>query len=280
MKSIFKKCICSIVAFATLFGGVLGFSVQDANIATADSVSEMRYYDAPGVMPISGTDETITFARKEETEIVFPNAVPNYFTSDYDNACGPVAGANIVGYYDKYYEDLIPDYTTYYPANGRYRMTDRTYIPALIGDLYTLMQTNVWGIGVSETECLNGLQAYVQGKNRSLSYTNLKPLAFDLMAYKNAISNNKPVLFFCQTTEVYEIDPGDTQDGVLFMMSSNAHIVVGYGYYEIKYYDANNVNFRTDVYLQVATGWLTTSSGYLKANNVGWMNSAYAVNIT
>ncbi|MBE5739719.1 MAG: hypothetical protein E7352_05705 [Clostridiales bacterium] len=280
MKSILKKCICSIVACATLFGGVIGLFSQKSSVASADVVTETRYYDAPGVMPISGTDETITFARKEETEIVFPNAVPNYFTSDYDNACGPVAGANIVGFYDKYYEDLIPGYTAYYPANGRYRRPDATYVPALIGDLYTLMQTNVWGIGVSETECLNGLQTYVQGKNRSLSYTNLKPLAFDLTAYKNAISNNKPVLLFCATTEVYDIATSDVQDEILFMMSSNAHIVVGYGYYEIKYYDANDVNFRTDVYLEVATGWLTTSSGYLKANNSFWLNGAYAVNIT
>ena len=280
MKSIFKKCICSIVVCATLFGGVIGLSMKENNIVSADVVSETRYYDAPGVMVASGTDETITYTRKEETEIVFPNAVPNYYTNTYDNACGPVAGANIVGFYDKYYEDLIPDYTAYYPANGRYRLIDRTYIPALIGDLYTLMQTNVVDVGVSESECLEGLQDYVEGKNHSLTYTNIKSGAFNMTAYKNAMSSQIPVILFCQSTDVVLIDAGEQQDEVLHLMSSSTHIVVGYGYREIKYYDASNVNFRTDVYLRVATGWMTNASGYLKANNMSWLNSAYVVDVS
>lgn len=280
MKSIFKKCICSIVAFATLFGGVMGVFSHKTSVARADTVSEMRYYDAPGVMLTSGTDETITYTRKEETEIIFPNAVPNYYTNTYDNACGPVAGANIVGYYDKYYEDLIPDYTAYYPANGRYRLIDGTYIPALIGDLYTLMRTNVVDVGVSESECLEGLQDYVEGKNRSITYTNIKSGSFNMTAYKNAMSNQVPVILFCQSTDVVLIDTGEQQDEVLHLMSSSTHIVVGYGYREIKYYDTSNVNFRTDVYLRVATGWMTNASGYLKANSMSWLNSAYVVNVS
>lgn len=280
MKSIFKKVICSVVAVATLFGGVMGLSMKDSDTVSADVVSETRYYDAPGVMPISGQSEIISFSRKEETIIEFPYAVPNYYTNTYENACGPVAGANIVGYYDKYYEDLIPDYTAYYPANGRYRRPDTTYVPGLIGDLYTLMRTNVVDVGVSESECLDGLQDYVEGKNHSITYTNIKSGSFNVAAYKNAINNQQPVLLFCETTDLYLLGFTENQDNVTYMLSSGAHIVVGYGYYEIKYYNVSDVNFRTETYLKVATGWMTNSLGYLKANNTNWMNSAYAVNIT
>lgn len=280
MKSILKKCICSIVAVATLFGGVMGLSMKESSVVSADIVSETRYYDAPGVMPASAESESVVYERKEETIIEFPYAVPNYYTNTYENACGPVAGANIVGYYDKYYEDLIPNFTAYYSANGRYRRPDTTYVPGLIGDLYTLMQTNVVDVGVSEAECLDGLQDYVEGKNHSISYTDIKPSAFNVTAYKNAMSNQIPVLLFCESTEVVLIDAGEQQDEVLNLMSSSAHIVVGYGYREIKYYDANNVNFKTDVYLRVATGWMTNSSGYLRANDVSWLNSAYVVNVS
>ena len=280
MKSIFKKCICSIVAFATLFGGVMGLSMKESATVSADIVSETRYYDAPGIMPISGQSEVISFSRKEETIIEFPYAVPNYYTNTYDNACGPVAGANIVGYYDKYYEDLIPNYTAYYLANGRYRRPDTTYVPALIGDLYTLMQTNVVDVGVSESECLDGLRDYVEGKNHSITYTNIKSGSFNVAAYKNAISNQIPVLLFCESTTLLVLSEGNLQDTFLYAMSSSAHIVVGYGYREIKYYDASDVNFRTDVCLRVATGWMTNSSGFLRANNTSWLNSAYAVNVS
>lgn len=280
MKSIFKKVICSVVAVATLFGGVMGLSMKDSDTVSADVVSETRYYDAPGVMPISGQSEVISFSRKEETIIEFPYAVPNYYTNTYENACGPVAGANIVGYYDKYYEDLIPDYTAYYPANGRYRRPDATYVPGLIGDLYTLMQTNVVDVGVSESECLDGLQDYVEGKNRSIAYTSVKSGSLNTTAYKNAINNQIPVMLFCESTTLLVLSEGNLQDTFLYAMSSSAHIVVGYGYREIKYYDANNVNFRTDVYLRVATGWMTNASGYLRANNTSWLNSAYVVNVS
>ena len=277
MKSILKKCICSIVAVTAL---CCSFAFVPTQKASADSVSETRYYDAPGVMVASGTDETITYTRKEDTEIMFPYAVPNYYTNTYSNACGPVAGANIVGYYDKYYEDLIPNYTAYYTANGRYRRPDTTYVPALIGELYTLMQTNVVDVGVSEAECLDGLQDYVEGKNHSLTYTNIKPLSFNMVAYKNAMNNQVPVLLFCESTELVNMRQSERMDECIFIISSSAHIVVGYGYREIKYYDENDVNFRTDVYLHVATGWVTNSSGYLKANNTNWLNSAYAVNVS
>ena len=277
MKSILKKCICSIVAGTAL---CCSFAFVPTQKASADVVTETRYYDSPGVMVASEMDETISFSRKEETEIVFPYAVPNYYTSDYDNACGPVAGASVVGYYDKYYEDLISGYTAYYTANGRYRRPDNTYVPGLIGELYTLMQTNVVYVGVSEAECLDGLRAYVEGKNRSITYTNVKSSSLNEMAYKNAITNQQPVLLFCETTELYLLDSGETQDDILYVMSSSSHIVVAYGYYQMKYYDENDVNFRTDVYLKVATGWVTNTLGYLKANSTSWLNSAYAVNIT
>ena len=142
------------------------------------------------------------------------------------------------------------------------------------------MQTNVLDVGVSESECLDGLEAYVEGKNRSITYTSVKSGSLNTTAYKNAISNQIPVMLFCQSTNVVLIDAGEQQDEVVHLMSSSAHIVVGYGYREIKYYDTNDVNFRTDVYVRVATGWMTNSSGYLKVNNASWLNSAYAVNVS
>ena len=124
------------------------------------------------------------------------------------------------------------------------------------------------------------MQDYVEGKNRSIAYTSVKSGSLNMTAYKNAMSNQIPVMLFCESTTLLVLSEGNLQDTFLYAMSSSAHIVVGYGYREIKYYDANNVNFRTDVYLRVATGWVTNASGYVRANNTSWLNSAYAVNIS
>ena len=276
-KSIFKKIIYSVVAFVALSSSFLGVSLRNAK---AEVDETPRYYDSPGIM-LTSSGETITFARKVEELIEFPYAVPTYYTLNLSNACGPVAGAIVVGYYDKYYEGLIPNYTAYYTANGRYRRPDSTYVPAVIQELYTSMQTNVVDVGVSVSECKAGLQDYVLARDFSLTYTTVKSnsSAFNETACKNAISNQKPVLLFCNSITTYLFDSGTTEDELIYVQSSNSHIVVCYGYYRVKYYNANNVNFRTDTYLEVSTGWRDNSTGYVKANDMSWVDEAYAVNI-
>lgn len=277
-KSILKKIIYSVVAFVALSSSLFGVSLRNAK-AEADEAP--RYYDAPGIALASGTDEIITFASKEEERIEFPYAVPTYYTSTLSNACGPVAGAIVVGYYDKYYEDLIPNYTAYYAANGRYRRPDSTYVPALIQELYTLMQTNVVDVGVSVSECKAGLQDYVSARSLALTYTTVKSnsSAFNETACKNAISNQKPVLLFCNSITTYLYAGGETEDELIYVKTSSSHIVVCYGYYKVKYYNESNVNFRTDTYLEVSTGWQINSTGYVKANDMSWVDEAYAVEI-
>ena len=277
-KSISKKSIYSVVAIVALCSSF--FSVSAINVK-AEANEETRYYDVPSIALTSGSNEIITFSRKEDELIEFPYAVPTYYTTTLSNACGPVAGAIVVGYYDKYYENLIPNYTAYYTANGRYRRPDSTYVPTLIQELYTSMNTNVVDLGVSVTECKEGLQDYVMAKDFSLSYTTVKAysLSFNETACKNAISNQKPILLFCNSVTTYLYDGGTTEDEWIYVANSGNHIVVCYGYRKIKYYDANNVNFRTDTYLKVATGWADNSTGYVKANDMNWLDEGYAVNI-
>lgn len=276
MKSVLKKCIYFVAASTILGASVCSMPLS---MAKADSNSETRYYDAPSVMYASEADETITFSRKEEELVELPYDVPVYFSNTLSNACGPIAGAMVVGFYDKYYENLIPNYVTYYTANGRYRRPDSTYIPALMQNLYTLMQTNVVDVGVSVSECLSGLQQYVVSKGRNITYTDIKSTTFNETAYKNGLSNLKPSLLFYSGANLYQLRTGDTQDEVLYVLTSNSHIVVGTGYCKIRYYDSNNTNFRTDTYLIVSTGWQVNSTAYIKANDTSWLDDGYVVNI-
>ena len=277
-KSILKKIIYSVVAFVALSSSLFGVSLRNAK-AEADEAP--RYYDAPGIALASGTSETIAYARKEEELIEFPYAVPTYYASTLSNACGPVAGAIVVGYYDKYYEDLIPNYTAYYAATGRYRRPDSTYVPALIQELYTLMQTNVVDVGVSVSECKAGLWDYVLARDFSITYTTVKSnsATFNEIGCKYAISNQQPILLFCNSVTTYLYADGELEDELIYVQTSSSHIVVCYGYYKVKYYNESNVNFRTDTYLEVATGWLDNSTGYVKANDTSWLDEAYAVDI-
>ena len=224
--------------------------------------------------------ETIYYTHREEQYIETVNGVPLYIQlSNLENSCGATAGSIIVGFYDKYYEDLIPNYTSYFPATGKYRANDKVYVPALMEEFYSLMRTNVDDVGVAESDCLNGMRKYVQNKNHSFSYTSLKSSSkLNETAYVNSINSNKPVLLFNGRTElITDILTYSDHDSLPLATIAGNHIYVGYGYYIVKYYNGNN-NFRTDTYLRVACGLSYTNAFIRIASNVSSISSEWFIN--
>lgn len=279
MKSISKKLTCFVATLMAVCSGSFGLT---ANAASADQALEGRYYDKPVASTRAAGDiEIINFSTLDNIYIETPNRVPLYHVSSLENACGPIGGGIVVGYYDKYFQNLIPNYTNYYTATGKYRPQDSTYVPAMIQALYTEMQTNVVAPGVSESECLDGLQSYVEGKGYSLSYTAVKPYGgtFNHTAYQNAINNGQPVILFCDSVQLVQISEYDTYNRIGVAQESQDHIIVGFGYQIYRYYDVNGNNFRTDIYLTVATGWHLNDIGFVKINDDGWLDSGFAVDI-
>ena len=279
MKSILKKLTCFVATLMAVCGSAFSMT---ANTASAEQALEGRYYDKPVISTRTAGDvETVNFARVDNIYIETPNRVPFYHDGTLQNACGPIGGAIIVGYYDKYFQNLIPNYTNYYTATGKYRPIDSVYIPALIQEMYTEMQTNVVAPGVSESECLNGLRSYVEGKGYSISYTAVKPYngTFNHTAYQNAINNGQPVILFCDSVQLVQVSEYSTYNQFIVEQESQDHIIVGFGYQIYRYYNASGTNFRTDIYLAVATGWNLNKIGFVKINDDGWLDSGFAVEI-
>ncbi|MDE6075060.1 MAG: hypothetical protein K2G26_01340, partial [Clostridia bacterium] len=104
----------------------------------ADTADAQRFGTTVQLYSTNTSTETIEYGSRADDLYETINGVPQY-TAQLSNSCGATAGATIVGFYDKYYEDLIPDYTSYYSATGKYRSPDKVYIPALMDELYTLM---------------------------------------------------------------------------------------------------------------------------------------------
>lgn len=224
--------------------------------------------------------ETINYTSREETYIETVKGVPLYTQlSDYPNSCGAVGGAIIVGFYDKYYNDLIPNYSSSV-SSGAYKRADNVYVPQLIGDLYSLMRTNVDDVGVSEADCLTGLRTYVLNKGRTLWLTSIVSSGtVNESAYKNAINNNTPSLVFCDKMELCNWTTGSNSVTIEKTTYVGAHIVVAYGFLEVKYYNGSSC-FRTEKYLQIATGLETTEGRYINIGNTDWCNAAYAVTVS
>lgn len=276
-----KKKVLVASALAAVLGlaSLTPLAVRPASADTASG--EKRYYDYVGPATCEVTTQEITFTDRTETYTTTSYNVPYYIMvgSELTNACGAVAGSIVVGFYDRYYENLIPNYTAYYP-NNRYKPADGTYVYGVMESLYTLMRTNVDDVGVSEYDCRDGLQAYVENKGRSLSYSSIKSGgSFSYSLYKQAINANKPVLLFCTELPIQYVSTGDSYDIVATDTIEGCHIVVGFGYYTVNYYNGSSI-YRTDNYLLIATGLHSNVAYYVNINSTSWLDSGYSVTIS
>ena len=264
-----------IKSFFPLTLAVLSLSMLGAWAPTGVSSAEVRYADAQ-IYSLYAT-ETVTFDKKETDART--NFAPQYTTlSGLANACGAVAGAEVIGYYDKYYPNMIPDWESFYAASGKYRPQDKVYIPSVINELFTLMNTNVGGAGVSASDFTSGLTTYIKNQGYGVSMQNVvSGTAVDYSACKSAIASNKVIALLSLATNVYTISEGATQDIVSTLTISDSHIMIASGYQEIKYYK-NGSLFRTDRYLIASSGSQDIGTVYYKVNNTK-LNSAYIVNI-
>ena len=266
MKKLFKLLVVALSLVCVLAFG--GWTTEPA---------QERYADAPLLSPISS--EIVEFSSRTAENYYTPGVFP-YFTQEtgMTNCCGAVAGAEIVAFYDKYFDDLIPGWDACY-ANGRYRGQDKVYIPALMWEMYDLMQTNVQDVGVSEQEFLNGLSSYINGKGHSVSYNNVvNGSNFDFETYKSALHNNKVTALLAHAGDVYSIGEYDTQDKIVPINIAGSHIMVAFGYDIYRYYDANGNLFRTDYYLEVAMGMYSLSLAFYKVNPHN-LSAAYIVDV-
>lgn len=242
---------------------------------TTAPAQENRYVG--GELISTYAEETISYISKEVvTDITTANSTPRYFAvSGMQNGCGAVAGGIIVGFYDKYYDNLIPNWTSAY-STGLYKGQNGTYVHDLLFDLYNRMQTNVVAEGVSESEFKNGLKSYVVDHGYNLEYISLGTgNNFNYTAFKTAVRNNQPTVLFVRPSTLYYYQTINNEDVITTSNISGNHIMVAYGYYEVKYTLSNGT--RTDKYLYVATGLSGTSAAFYKVGS--YIDAAYHVKI-
>lgn len=280
VRSILVALSVAVAASAGVMTVQTKASAED--LPSVEQITEYRYYDAPSMSLYSAAEsETISYTKKEEKKIPVSGEVPTYTSLSYlTNSCGAVAGTMVVGFYDKYYENLIPDYVTYTPSTGKYKRQDTVKIPEVMNELYTLMKTNVVDVGVSQSECLDGLKAYVENRSLNIQYSSIKKSSkFDYATYQASINADRPVLLFCDKLPVKTFWEGNNQDKIATQTIPGFHVAVGYGHYTVKYYNGSN-NFRTDTYLMVATGKSTPKTGYVQISSTSWLVDGYSVVIS
>ncbi len=252
--------------------------ISDEDIAT---LRENAYLSTNSY--VVGTNETIYYITKtitasNELALRYPtiDGISGCF-----NTCVPVAGANIVQFWDRYKPNLIPNfepgtsilnYYIYKTADSA--LADTAY------DLYVAMGTNTTGDGTTITQCMTGLNSFVSGKGYTFSYEScMTNSAFNYALATQKIDATKPLLLFVDVFAVATIHANADNDYISYANISAAHAMAGFGYKTITYTLTDNTT-RIDNYIGVTSGLFEVGTGYYNISLNTQIDDAYAINIT
>ena len=264
-----KKFISLAISFIM---GAFMFSISPMQAAA----EEMCFADDGfnGSSFIRTEQEVINYAYKTETEDYISYSVPKYYsTGDTPNVCANTAGAILLGYYDKTYDELIPNFTAGRTIRGTYIFNAQTSaVQDVIDDLYVRMATNTTGNGTTANNCRNGLASYVNSKSRNVAYTSVvSGGTINYSLYDQAVNNETPMILFVSgytLLKLGDFSDSETQDVLNMSLYGGTHTVVAYGRKNIKYYNASNQLIREENFLRVATGYATDPLVYIMVDGV------------
>lgn len=272
-----------VVAFVCVF--VLCLATQPAvTYAYAQDGDDAEIYYKGGGTFTEAT-ETFTYATKTTETYEINVNFPNYYNANaaLTNTCANAAGASVIGYYDRFYTDLIPNHTPGRTKNALYIYYDMEINAAkkqaVINDLYTRMETNVYREGTTQTQYKNGLASYVAAKGLTASYSSVVTNgSFDLAKAKAQFNNGNPISLFMTGYNFSTVTDENNQVTIQKKLFDSAHIANAYGYAKVRYFDANGNLVRELLYLETSTGFSEITGVYI-VNMYGTLKDAESVHI-
>lgn len=265
------------------------YNLQNNEVVSADSVAQIalygfKYYGGQGDAEFSTYAQTVYYSTKSKTaEYKIQFELPDYCGSTSISSCANTAGAVVLAYYDRFYENLIPNYQCYVTMGPAviYKSLSGEIID-LINVLAEYMLIGEPHAGTTFSEFQYGMETYVEEKGLTYSTTNvMQNGSFNLDRYKNSVHNNKPVaLFMMDFAMLGSTVVGEGMETIYSGYCAVPHVVVGCGYRTDTYYDANGNVVTNRHYLKVASSIINYGIGYMNINGVTDIRNAISINIS
>lgn len=246
--------------------------------AVVDELSSIAYYCGSGEM--TNTYETVSFKSKSENAYDLAKRNPtNTEVPGLSNACVPIAGANIVQYYDRMCQNLVPNFTPGIVLAKYYLYKEKTTeMQSVTRELYNDMRTNTTGVGSSVAQFKDGMEKYSKRYGYNVEFnTCMSSNQLNYDKVKTEINNGKPVAIFSRSMSIAEFITGEDKDTIDYYNSVNPHSLISFGYKEINYTLHNNTT-RLDKFMSVSTGLAQRAVGYMKITNA-LIDNAFSVRI-
>lgn len=237
---------------------------------TANSQEAVCYADdlsTYGAVETTTETEVIPYATKTDTFYNIPSGVPKYSDgSGKQYICAVLAGANIVGFYDRLYPSLIPDFEPARTIGSKVIwVNENPKIQDTINSLYSLMGTTSQGFGTTFQGYKNGLSSYFSSHGKSISFSE-HSVSNACANCETAFRSGKPMAIFMSgfnmvsTMNFIENTGNDTLDINYY---SGNHVSVAYGVRQIKYYNSNGSLIKTINLIRVSSGFDSMPFAYL-----------------
>ncbi len=221
---------------------------------------------------------TVSYSDKSESNKKLAITYPAYILNV---SCVPKASACIIGYYDRFYPDLYPNFKPgkeYYGVYSYASVTD-SYMIAEVNQLAADMGTTSPTEGVTVNEFKTGFQKFCSRKSLTATYTScMSNGSFNFNTAKTQLEQNKPLIIFMSEYNITILSSSNNVDTVAMRTSTVPHAMAAFGYMSVTY-TLNNGQTRVDNYLHVSTGESSKTSALLNLNYYIDIDNAYAVTI-
>ncbi len=213
---------------------------------------------------------TVEYETKTVDEYSIQFDLPDIVGSVPGGSCAHTAGAIILTYYDRFCENIMPDF------DPCIRFGDFLFYRDTTEEVYNLevslvdyMLIGEPHAGTTFTEFQYGMQNYLADCGYTYSSTDLFTNGtFNFNKYKTAVENNLPCALFLTNFSMLNGVREDAEglDSISTSYCPVSHVAAACGYKVITYYDANNNVIATNIYLKVSSGLNSYGKGYLSIN--------------
>lgn len=231
---------------------------------------------------------TVTYDSYVENRDYYVSSAPSYskVSNDHSNDCASKTGGNIVGFYDRYYTNLISNFDPGILMGSTYVYFPYAGIPAIrtmIESLYDLMEINVNASGATKQDFMDGLTEYVEGKGYDISFSSFygNTTTVNLNQVRQMVQNNKVGVLMCSRYNyIYAINHSSSGTSTYISQRNFniGHMMMVYGYITINFYN-EGIKTKSETFLQVSSGFDSGDQGYIKMDDYLNIDDALIVNI-
>lgn len=200
---------------------------------------------------------------------------PDFTYAPPEGSCANTAGGNLLAYYDRMDENLIPNHVSGYPFNTSYvYYMEDAGAEAAIDLLTKYMKTT--SAGTTEANFKSGMQRYCKEKGKSILFSScMESGKLNYYTCLDYIQNNQPIVLFLEGFNVGHIYTGENEDSISYYVSPENHVMVAFGY-DVYVYNTSDGTI-TYNFLEVSSGIKGCMNGLFNINYNTIIDDALAV---